>query len=356
LTLYDRAALARALAQVPGFAPLTPDDLEELDADGIAHAHVRVRGAARLVRIPRFSQVAADARAHLDYQAACFRRAVASSATPRLFAVLDPTEGLPMGGLVVEEILGRVPRLPDDLPALAEALARLHALAVPPRGERPPLVDQADDPIAGARAHLARQAAWLDDDAIDAVVAPTSRTILREELAALATQLDALADRPQPASLIAFDCHPGNFLIEASGRAVLVDLERVQYGSPANDLAHATLPTSTLWDRRIDVALTRRELERFHRLYRRRIDGLTAARLAPWLAPYRRLIFLRSTTWFVRFLTETRAGRGSAGSLDPAFLAEVARRIGGLLEPARLEAMRAEWRASDPFDPAAAFA
>ncbi|HUA56189.1 MAG TPA: aminoglycoside phosphotransferase family protein [Candidatus Sulfotelmatobacter sp.] len=357
MTLYDRAALARALAQVPGFAPLTADDLEELDADGIAHAHVRVRGHARLVRVPRFSQVASDARAHLEYQAACFRRAVASGATPRLIGVLAPGDGLPMGGLVVEEILGRVPRLPDDLPALAEALARLHALAVPPPGARPPLLDHADDPLAGARAHLARQAALLDDDdAVAPVLAPASRAILREELAALAPRLDALAGAPQPASLIAFDCHPGNFLIEASGRAVLVDLERVQYGAPASDLAHASLPSSTLWDRRIDVALTRRELARFYRLYRRRLDAAAAARLAPWLAPYRRLIFLRSTTWFVRFLVETRAGRWSAGSLDPAFLAEVARRIGGLLEPARLEAMRAEWRAADPFDPAAAFA
>ncbi|MBV8166045.1 MAG: aminoglycoside phosphotransferase, partial [Alphaproteobacteria bacterium] len=221
MSLYDRAALARAL-------DVAPDDLEELTADGIAHAHVRVRGRGQLVRIPRFSQVASDARAHLAYQAACFRRAAAAGVTPRLIAVLEPAPGLPMGALVVEEILGHVPLLPGDLGALAASLARLHALAVPPRGERPPVVDHADDPLAGARAHLGRQAALLDDDAVDGVLAPASRALLRDELSALTPRLDALAGVAQPASLIGFDCHPGNFLIEASGRAVLVDLERVQ--------------------------------------------------------------------------------------------------------------------------------
>lgn len=355
MSLYDRAALARVLAQVPGLGDVRPDDLAELAADGIAHAHVRVRGRNRLVRIPRFSQVASDPRAHLDYQAACFRRAVAAGRTPRLHAVLAPVDGLPMGGLVVEEILGRVPRLPDDLPALAEALARLHALDLPPTSERPPLVDHAQDPLAGARAHLARQVALLDDAAVATVIADDSRAILREESHALEALLAPLAGTHQPAALIGFDCHPGNFLIEPAGRAVLVDLERVQYGAPTSDLAHATLPSSTLWDRRIDVALTRRELERFHRDYRRHLSAERAAALRPWLAPYRRLIFLRSTTWFVRFLTETRAGRWSAGTLDADFLADVARRVDGLLQPERLDAMRAEWRGRDPFDPAACF-
>jgi hypothetical protein len=269
--------------------------------------------------------------------------------------VLAPQDGLPMGALVVQEILGRVPRLPDDLPALAEALARLHALPVPPPADRAPLVDHADDPLGGARAHLARQIELLDDGAVDRAIAPQSRAILREESAALDALLVGLRDTKQPASLIAFDCHPGNFLIDAQGHAVLVDLERMQYGSPASDLAHATLPSSTLWDRRIDVALTRRELERFHRDYRRHLGADQAARLRPWLAPYRRLIFLRSTSWFVRFLIETRAGRWSAGSLDPSFLAETERRISGLLQPPRLEALRAEWRGRDRFDPATCF-
>lgn len=346
MSLYERAALARAL-------DVSPDDLEELDADGIAHAHVRVRGRGVLVRIPRFSQVAATPRAHLDYQAACFARAAPAGVTPRLERVLDPAPGLPMGGLVVEEIAGRVPDLARDLPALAASLARLHGLPMPVRNQRAPLVDHADDPLAGARAHLARQAVVLDDDS--APLAPAARAILRAELAELAPTLDALAGVPQPAALIALDCHPGNFLIEESGRAVLVDLERVQYGAPASDLAHASVPTSTLWDRRIDVALPRPALEAFYRDYRAALTDARAAELRPWLVPYRRLIFLRSTTWFVRFLGETRAGRWSAGSLDPAFLSEVARRIGSLLDPARLDAMRAEWHSRDPFDPAALF-
>jgi hypothetical protein len=57
----------------------------------------------------------------------------------------------------------------------------------------------------------------------------------------------------------------------------------------------------------------------------------------------------------VRFLIETRAGRWSAGSLDVDFLAAVERRIRNLLEPPRLDFMRAEWRGREPFDPAACF-
>jgi aminoglycoside phosphotransferase (APT) family kinase protein len=353
LSLYDPAALASALARVPGFAGVAPDDCEELEADGIAHAHVRVRGRGRLARIPRFSQVASDARAHLDYQAECFARAAPAGVTPRLETVLPPGPGLPMGALVVEEIAGRVPRLPADLDAIAASLARLHALPLP--AVRAPLVDHTDDPLAGARAHLTRQAALLGDDAVTAVIAPAARAILIDELAALGPLVDALAGVPQPAGLIAFDCHPGNFLIEPTGRAVLVDLERVQYGAPASDLAHASLATSTLWDRRVDSVLTRRDLEAFYRDYGARLPADQAQRLKPWLAPFRRLIFLRSTTWFVRFLTETRAGRWSAGTLEPAFLAAVARRLAGLLAPAQLDAMRAEWRGPAPFDPGACF-
>jgi len=355
LSLYERAALTRALARLPGLDRVHADDLEELDVDGIAHAHVRVRGSGRLVRIPRFSQVASDPRGHLDYQAACFARAAAAGRTPALDAVLPPVDGLPMGALVVEEIVGRVPRLPDDLPALAEALARLHALPLPSSGERPPLVDHADDPLAGARAHLGRQLARLDEAVAQHIIAPAARAILREEADALEALLAPLRGTPQPASLIAFDCHPGNFLIDAAGRAILVDLERVQYGAPASDLAHASLPTSTLWDRRVNATLAPSDLARFYRDYRGHLTPEVATALKPWLASYRRLIFLRSTTWFVRFLAETRAGRWSAGSLDADFLAAVERRIQFLLAPAQLAAMRAEWRAADPFDPAVDF-
>lgn len=51
----------------------------------------------------------------------------------------------------------------------------------------------------------------------------------------------------QPCRLIATDAHPGNWLVR-EGKAVLVDWEKGQYSSPAVDLAHASLYTSTTWD------------------------------------------------------------------------------------------------------------
>ena len=43
-------------------------------------------------------------------------------------------------------------------------------------------------------------------------------------------------------------------MIEAAGRAVFVDLEKALYGSPAVDLAHASIYTSTMWDPEIGRA------------------------------------------------------------------------------------------------------
>jgi hypothetical protein len=51
--------------------------------------------------------------------------------------VIAPTPEIPMGALIVERIHGRPPRLPHDLPAFAEAMARVHALPVPPADARP---------------------------------------------------------------------------------------------------------------------------------------------------------------------------------------------------------------------------
>ena len=78
------------------------------------------------------------------YQRACFERAAASGHTPALHGVLPPSEHLPRGALLVQAIEGRPARLPHDLPALATALAALHALPLPEAAARAPLLNAAD--------------------------------------------------------------------------------------------------------------------------------------------------------------------------------------------------------------------
>src|SRR5262249_9482114 len=104
----------------------------------------------------------------------------------------------------------------------------------------------------------------------------------------------------QPLSLVGTDTHPGNFIIRPDGRAILVDLERVCYGSPAIDLAPAPLYTSTTWDLDVRAVLTPDDVANFYREYLTSVGLERAAALRPWLLPARRLTWLRTMMWAVR--------------------------------------------------------
>jgi hypothetical protein len=251
-------------------------------------------------------------RQNLDYQAACFRRAEPSGATPKLAAVLPPSAALPSGALAVEEVVGRTARLPEDLPAIAAALAALHRLPLPPPADRPPLRNHAPDPIAATAAMVAAQRPALGK----AGLAPRARAALEAELDWAA----GLAPGPSPVALVGTDTHPGNFILRADGRAVLVDLEKALYGSPAIDLAHATLQTSTRWDIDVDAVLGPDDLARFHAAY----AAAGGIPLAPALiALARRLTALRTLLWCARWA----AGDLAASGLDPAVAAHMRRRV-----------------------------
>ena len=77
-----------------------------------------------------------------------------------------------------------------------------------------------------------------------------------DELRLMRGMAPALTKRPQPLTIALADTHPGNFIVDADGVAWFVDLEKVHIGSPAIDLAHAILPTSTLWHPDVGQTLT----------------------------------------------------------------------------------------------------
>src|SRR5260370_39921244 len=110
------------------FAPLREADIEPMREKGVEPAPYLLPRHGLVLRIPRLSQWALAPEDNLAYQEACFRRAAPSGATPHLHAVLPVSAALPRGALLVEAVAGWPPRLPDDMTALAEALARLHAL------------------------------------------------------------------------------------------------------------------------------------------------------------------------------------------------------------------------------------
>lgn len=318
-----RAALQAALAQ-PGRPALAGLDdqapegappavrtlaLSTLADTGLAHEHIRLLGTPWLARLPKQSQMDLPAERNLAYQAACFERAAAGGHTPRLGLTLQPGLALPRGGLLVEMIHGRAPDASHagDLAALMQALASLHALALPPASARAPLLDP-PSPLAALRAELMAQARHLEQ----AALAPATRRRLLREIERFSAHP---ALRSDDRCLVAFDAHPGNFLIEAGGRAVLVDLEKARYGHPGCDLAHATLYTSTTWPMGGGVALDDGAVLASHRHWARCTGPAVAERWWPTLGLARLGMALWALTWCAkwRVLSASPAAAASGG-------------------------------------------
>ena len=287
------SALAQELTQL---SPLHWGSLrlEHLPDKGLAHDHVRLVGTGLLARIPKQSQMQLAALDNLRYQAACFERAWAGGHTPRLDRVLPPSANLPRGALLVEEIFGRAASLPGDLPAITMALASLHRLALPPEGLRAPLWSAAD-PLASLRDEVLAQARY----AASADLEPATARALDEGLAALQVACES-QDRP-PRQLIAFDGHPGNFVVQANGRAMLVDLEKCRYSYAGLDLAHATLYTSTTWDAASHAVLSLPQVQDVYRCWEDAVGDATAQAARPWHLPLRRAMWLWAITWCAKW-------------------------------------------------------
>jgi hypothetical protein len=315
-------------------SPLAGAALTLLTDKGLAHHHARLAGSGVLARIPKQSQMGLAAPAALEYEAACFERAAASGHVPRLHGVLPPSAALPRGALLVDEVMGRPARLPHDLPAIAQALAAIHSLALP--AERAPLLDDAD-PLAALQGEIDRQAEHLDAAALDPAVRAGIERV-RADFAACC----ARPARP-PRRLIAFDGHPGNFLVRDDGRALLVDIEKARYSHPPLDLAHATLYTSTTWDVDSRAELTLAEVSGFYGAWQAHCD--LGAALQPWFVPLRAAMWLWSITWCAkwRVLSPRQAHSGADGedwsrdNSSRALIAHVRERVDDYLGRAAVE-------------------
>ena len=307
--------------------------LEPLTDKGLAHHHVRLVGTGALARIPKQSQLGLGAAANLAYQRACFERACVSGFTPRLEGVLPPSTHLPRGALLVQEIVGRSVSLPADLQSMARTLASVHALALPPASSRQPLLD-AVDPLTAMADEITEQAAHVSKVSLDTEVALT----LSRELARLC-RLCSAAERPER-RLIAFDAHPGNFIVDGQASAVLVDLEKCRYSYPGLDLAHATLYTSTTWDVGTQASLRVRELLEFYAAWSAAAGPLGAGAQA-WHLPLRRAMWLWSISWCVKWQAlsslpakVTVDGEDLAAEVsDAALIAHVRERVDHYLSP-----------------------
>jgi hypothetical protein len=319
--------------------------LELLPDSGLAHTHVRLVGHGALARIPKQSQMDLAPSANLAYQAACFQRAARSGHTPALLGVLAPSAALPRGALIVEEIIGRAARLPHDLTAIMSALAGIHRLALPAPNARAPLTSAAD-PLRDLLAEIEAQAAHLDEAQVEA----GTRRCIDAEIEGLRS-LCAQPLRP-PRCLISFDAHPGNFMVRADGRAVLVDLEKCRYSHAPLDLAHATLYTSTTWDAAGSAVLGVDEVARAYACWSREM-GPAAPAWHDWHLPLRRAMWLWSVTWCAKWRVASRAASTTAAAgedwstelSEPALIAHVRGRVDHYLSLPTVERVLDEFAA-----------
>lgn len=350
MTPEDLDRMHAALIGRPGFEGVPRDALEPMPQKGLAHDHIIIRGTGALLRIPHQSQFALSARSNLEYQTASFARAAASGHAPRLHGAIEPSETLPMGAVIVDHIEGRPAQLPEDLPAIAECLASIHRLPVPAPKHRPPLADHAD-PVAGTLKFVEDQAIHLGAATEDA----DALRMIEEEVAWARRFASENANTTQPVTLVATDTHPGNYVVRSDGTAFIVDLEKALYGSPAIDLAHCSLYTSTTWDVEASFVLDPRDVAAFYKDYLDDIPHDLARELRPWLMPMRRLTWLRSTTWAAKWRVESRKQRltdkhavaatedWSAANREAALIAHVEDRTRDFLDAVTITRIRAEW-------------
>jgi len=322
-----------------------PFDGEALPATGTAHGHVRLRDG-RLARIAYAYEGDRTAAARLHQQAEAFRYLQPAGCTPRLYEVVEPRAGLPGGALIVDFIEGHAPSLPDELEAMAETLAAIHALPLPPAMS--PIRRQDNPFLETLQAVELNATRFLDK----AVPDPQARAEIADELGAMRALVPTLGRLAQPLTVALADTHPGNFIVDDKGTAWFVDLEKVHVGSAAIDLAHATLPTSTLWHPDVDTLLTRVEVQSFYDDYLALLDRKNAQALAPWLMPMRRLTWLRTTLFMARWRVETRAPRDPANTtqwsdagLDPKMKRHIDARIDQCFTSEMIKSIRSEWLA-----------
>jgi hypothetical protein len=335
MTVPTQAALHTALRALPRFAQTPVDALKALERKGLAHLHFRVQGGRAIVRVPVGTYGALDAAKSLEREAECFARAQTSDATPRLLGVLPVSADIPFGALVVDDIPGAAPRLPGELPAMASALSAIHKLKLPPPDQRGP-IDTPADPIGDVVAGIEANLKLIDKAGLD----PKAKLALGNEIvwARDFAQTNAKKISTLTRAMCLVDAHPGNFVAAPGARAYAVDLEKCVYGLPGLDVVHAIILPSTSWDPDCAATLDSGQIDGFFRTWASKVGDPIARETAALLRPFRRLVWLRTTSVFLRFKVE-----GQHKALDPRPAEHAQRAIDAALDPATIAQQRKAW-------------
>ena len=163
----------------------------------------------------------------------------------------------------------------------------------------------------------------------------------------------AFARRAQPLTVALADTHPGNFIVDRSGLAWFVDLEKVHVGSPAIDLAHATLADlDALASRCRQSAVTRRGAGLLRPVSREGREEAGGRRCSRGSCRCAGSPGFSTTLFMARWRVQTRSPRDPAdptqwsdAGLEPAMKAHIDARIDQCFRRETIQSIRSEWMA-----------
>lgn len=306
-----------------------------LSQSGFSHQHYELPGTELIIRVPRTVRPGSGALGFLKYQRAAYIHAQPSGHSPAFLGLIPPSPTLLQGALLIARVTGRAPYLPFDLPALRNALFSLHTQ---PSADDQGVLAAPRDPVGDLIMRLRSEAGIFDCLQLDAV----SRLWLEAEFAAIQGMVSEEHRQRFPKSFTVQDCHPGNFRVDAAGKAWFLDLEKAEFGNPLSDLAHLTLYTSISWHRPTAKPLEIPDLIALYQSYLKGLPDHLRECSKPGIIPLRRLVHLRTLCWAARQLITLREGKMAEVS---HFAIRLQRLIDLWLAPERLTAQSAEWGA-----------
>ena len=323
---------------------LNAEPLRPLRLRSLSHEHVRVSNFG-VVRMP----IALPAEQHwsewADFQAQAYGTLGRFSLSPRFFASIDSCPALPLGGALVERATGRLPRLPKDFPALARFLAKMHQLPAPPPDMSG--LPYHGEPLVAVLQEITAQAQHLDDAPITAA----TRKILLAELTWLEgfTQSGWVRMGHPPFGLSLGRSHPGDFVINEAGEALLLDVESLHYGLCILDVGALSIYPATVWDSGVKSELIEADIVDFNRQYLEALPAPYRAHYAPWLQIGRRIATLRLLTWCCMWLVRHRrpGDQWAADKRPQGVVTDMLTRAQKFTSEEVVTALRTEWMRRD---------
>ena len=334
ILLYDyiarRPELVAALELRPGwrvdFLAQGEYSLNYLVGDGTA------RSVCRLVTA---SQMEMALPTQTAYEYTALELLQGSGVTPRpLFC--DPSLGELPYGLIVESYLpGRPLDYRLDLLGAAEAVAAYHRLPVPD-----------DAPLFRPTALLAA----IYDESLGffsvfraapgrlAPLVPLFESAFVKAQQRLADE--AIFWRGNRPVFVNYDLNPYNFIVAAAegeqGPVAVIDWEKARISTPAQDLAHFLVITTTLWKQSRAYLLSDEEEDRFLATYINAREAIDGPLLREQVALMKFFIYLRALSWcamaWVEYQQPNRAIRNADtfAKIEEYLHEDLLRRVYGL--------------------------